>query len=70
MQEHGTINFFDRNRGYGFISRPDKPDVFLHASVVAQYGLTDRQLEAGTPVKFWLDLSRGRGPAAGAIALA
>ena len=70
MPERGAISFFDRSRGYGFIKREGQPDVFLHASVVGQYGLTDRQLEPGAPVRFWLDSSRGRGPAAGAIALA
>lgn len=70
MRERGTVSFFDRARGYGFIKREGHPDVFLHVSVVAQYGLTDRQLEPGAPVRFWIDSSRGRGPAAGAIALA
>ncbi len=70
MQERGKVSFFDRSRGYGFIKRDGQEDVFVHRSVVDQYGLTEHQLEAGTPVRFWIDSSRGRGPAAGAIAIA
>lgn len=72
MLERGTVDWFDRSRGYGFLRRAgaEKGEIFIHSSVVAQYGLTDRQLEPGTPIRFWIDASRGRGPAAGAIALA
>ncbi len=70
MPDRGLVKFFDRTRGYGFIEWPGHPDVFVHMSVVAQYGLNDTQLVAGTPVRFWIDTSRGRGLAAGAIAIA
>lgn len=69
----GRIKWFDARRGFGFIKRDGSGggEVFLHASTVAQYGLTDRQLEPDTPVRFHAeDPSDGRRPVAGAICIA
>lgn len=52
MSHRGKIKFYDPRRGYGFITQEGGPDVFLHGKVVFQYGLTDRQLEPDTPVRF------------------
>jgi cold shock protein len=70
MSESGKIRFFDGRRGYGFIERAGQPDVFIHASVVAQYGLRDNHLDPGTEVRFAFMQDAKRGPAADAICLA
>lgn len=68
MPEVGTIKFFDARRGFGFIAHA-AGDVFVHAKHIAQYGLNDRQLEPGTPVRFAFMKDAKRGPAADAICL-
>jgi cold shock protein len=70
MREVGKLRWFDVNRGYGFIEIPNGPDVFVHASIVARYGLNDRLLEPGTPVRFAYMADAKRGPSADAICLA
>lgn len=69
MTLRGTIHFYDRERGYGFVRRQGEADVFLHSSVVSQYGLNAKVLEPGTPVRFCVH-DFGRGPRIEAIALA
>lgn len=46
----GTVKFFNHQKGYGFISRPDGDDVFVHASHIEGEG--DRTLEQGQSVDF------------------
>jgi CspA family cold shock protein len=41
----GTVKFFNAEKGYGFVSRPDGEDVFVHYSNVEGSGF--RTLEAG-----------------------
>jgi len=52
----GTVKFFNAEKGYGFISRPDGDDVFIHYSNVQGDGY--RSLEAGQQVEF--DVAPGR----------
>lgn len=70
MPERGTVKFFDRSRGYGFITTSDGRDVFVHQKVVRQYGINDLILEPGTPVRFAYMKDAQRGLAADAIAVA
>jgi CspA family cold shock protein len=46
----GTVKFFNNEKGYGFISRPDGDDVFVHYSNIEGDGY--RSLEEGQEVEF------------------
>jgi len=46
----GTVKFFNAEKGYGFLSRPDGDDVFVHFSNIEGEGY--RSLEAGQQVEF------------------
>jgi CspA family cold shock protein len=46
----GTVKFFNTEKGYGFISRPDGDDVFVHYSNIEGSGF--RSLEEGQQVEF------------------
>jgi CspA family cold shock protein len=71
MTDNGTIKWFDRARGYGFISdEVTGKDVFLHASTVDAYRINDRMLEPGVPVRYSLLRDAQRGPAADAVFIA
>jgi CspA family cold shock protein len=46
----GTVKFFNNDKGYGFITRPDGPDLFVHFSNISGSGY--RSLEDGQNVEF------------------
>ena len=46
----GTVKFFNSEKGYGFISRTDGDDVFVHYSNIDGSGY--RNLEEGQSVEF------------------
>ena len=46
----GTVKFFNNEKGYGFISRTDGDDVFVHYSNIEGSGY--RTLEPGQNVEF------------------
>jgi cold shock protein len=52
----GTVKFFNAEKGYGFISRPDGDDVFVHYSNIQSSGY--RSLDEGQAVEF--DVAPGR----------
>jgi len=52
----GTVKFFDNQKGFGFISRPDDKDLFVHFSNIAGNGF--KSLEEGQNVEF--DVAPGR----------
>jgi CspA family cold shock protein len=52
----GTVKFFNATKGYGFISREDGEDVFVHFSNIQGSGY--RSLEEGQRVEF--DIAPGR----------
>lgn len=53
---NGTVKFFNAQKGYGFISREDGPDVFVHFSNIEGAGY--RSLEEGQKVQF--EIGQGR----------
>lgn len=46
----GTVKWFSREKGYGFIRQADGPDVFVHYSAIQAKGF--RTLEEGEQVEF------------------
>jgi CspA family cold shock protein len=46
----GTVKWFSAEKGYGFISRPDGDDVFVHFTAIEGDGY--RNLEEGQTVDF------------------
>ncbi len=46
----GTVKWFSNEKGYGFISRPDGEDVFVHYSAITGDGY--RSLTEGQDVEF------------------
>ena len=48
--EQGTVKWFNDAKGYGFISRQNGEDVFVHFSAIQSNGF--RSLKEGQPVQF------------------
>jgi CspA family cold shock protein len=46
----GTVKFFNNDKGYGFITQENGPDVFVHFSDIEGNGY--RTLEEGQKVEF------------------
>jgi CspA family cold shock protein len=57
----GTVKWFNSEKGYGFISQEDGPDVFVHFSAIQGEGY--KNLEENQRVEF--ELTQGqKGPQA------
>lgn len=62
----GTVKWFSPDKGYGFISQEDGPDVFVHFSAIEGAGY--RNLEENQAVEF--DVTEGpKGPQAANVRL-
>jgi CspA family cold shock protein len=48
--EQGIVKWFNDAKGYGFISRQNGEDVFVHFSAIQSNGF--RSLKEGQPVQF------------------
>lgn len=57
----GTVKWFNREKGYGFISRQGGKDVFVHYSSIRGGGF--RNLNEGDRVEFGIE-SGSKGPQA------
>ena len=62
----GTVKWFNREKGYGFISRENGDDVFVHYSNLQGTGF--RNLEEGDRVEFAVE-SSPKGPHATEVAV-
>ncbi len=61
-QVTGTVKWFNRDKGYGFITRDDgEKDVFVHYSSIEGSGI--RNLDEGDKVQFEVE-SSPKGPQA------
>ncbi len=59
----GTVKWFNASKGYGFISRPEGKDLFVHYSAIQDAGAGFRTLNEGEAVEF--DVEEGaKGPQA------
>ncbi len=52
-RETGTVKWFNASKGYGFISREEGEDVFVHYSAIKADGF--RTLEEGQRVEFSIE---------------
>ena len=59
--EIGAVKWFDAQKGYGFIERPDGSDIFVHYSDIVGKGF--RTLTEGQEVRFEVSQSN-KGPQA------
>ena len=50
----GTVKWFNRAKGYGFIAREGGEDVFVHYSAIQEDGF--RNLEEGQQVEFEVEM--------------
>jgi cold shock protein len=50
MAATGMVKWFNAEKGYGFISREEAPDVFVHSSAIQMDGY--RSLDEGQRVEF------------------
>lgn len=48
--QHGTVAWFNAEKGYGFLAGEDGEEIFVHWSVIEGVGY--RTLEGGQPVRF------------------
>ena len=55
MAEQGTVKWFNGANGYGFISRQNGEDVFVHSSAIEAAGF--KSLQEGQAVQF--DVTKG-----------
>ena len=61
MRERGQVKWFNGSKGYGFITREQGGDVFVHFSAIQGSGF--RNLDEGEAVEF--DVEQGpKGPQA------
>jgi CspA family cold shock protein len=49
-RSQGTVKWFNGDKGFGFISRPDGDDLFVHYTEIQSTGF--RTLEEGAKVEF------------------
>jgi CspA family cold shock protein len=50
VTEQGTVKWFNNEKGYGFITRENGPDVFVHHTAITAEGF--RSLNEGDRVSF------------------
>jgi len=64
LMARGTVKWFNAEKGFGFISQEDGPDVFVHYSAIEASGF--RSLNEGDAVEFQV-VQGPKGPQAQAV---
>jgi len=59
VKVQGTVKWFNATKGYGFLTKPDGEDVFVHYSAIKEDGF--KSLKQGQAVEFEIDTSGSRG---------
>ncbi len=49
-REQGTVKWFNSEKGYGFVTREDNSDIFVHFSSISKEGF--KSLDEGQKVEF------------------
>lgn len=62
--EHGTVKWFNNEKGFGFITVDGEDDVFVHFSAIQGDGF--KSLEEGQEVEFTI-VEGARGPQAAEV---
>ncbi len=62
--EHGTVKWFNNEKGFGFITVDGGDDVFVHFSAIQEDGF--KSLEEGQEVEFTI-VEGARGPQAAEV---
>ncbi len=60
-RENGTVKWFNSEKGYGFVTRENGSDIFVHFSAINKDGF--KSLEEGQKVEFAV-VDGDRGPQA------
>ena len=60
--EPGTVRWFDESKGYGFITRADQSDVFVHHTAIRMDGF--KTLSEGQLIQMVVDEKAAKGPLA------
>ena len=60
-REQGTVKWFNSEKGYGFVTRENGADIFVHFSAISKEGF--KSLEEGQKVEFAV-IDGDRGPQA------
>jgi cold shock protein len=64
VMAHGTVKWFNEQKGFGFITQDEGPDVFVHYSAIVETGF--KSLNEGDEVEF--EVTQGpKGPQAQAV---
>jgi cold shock protein len=64
VMAHGTVKWFNDQKGFGFITQDESPDVFVHYSAIQESGF--KSLNEGDQVEF--EVTQGpKGPQAQAV---